>query len=175
MTDTKHYVYSARTTKEGLALLNKAKGDMSWDQFLNAAMAKQYDLDLSIIGLPPSEHLAQAAAKRALKAQEKADKVAKRAADTKAKADKKAADAKSAKEAKTAKDKADKKAAKDKADEGKADKAAKKADARKATTLVTVNPGETVDTGAERITALAENTHPVQVPATKPAKKTKKS
>ena len=106
----KHYVYSARTTEKGLALLNKTKGDKSWDTFINEAVAAHYDLPLDVIALPPSEFIANRAA---TKAKKEADKAA----------------AKVAKAAKTAKDKADKaakaKADKAKADKAKADKAAK--------------------------------------------------
>ena len=38
----KHYVYSARTTEEGLALINKAKGDRGWDGFVNEAICAHY-------------------------------------------------------------------------------------------------------------------------------------
>ncbi len=109
----KHYVYSARTTEKGLALLNKTKGDKSWDTFINEAVAAHYDLPLDIIALPPSEFIANRAA---AKAKKEADKAA----------------AKAAKAKKAAKDKADK-AAKAKADKAKAAKKAGKKTTKKAT------------------------------------------
>ena len=93
----KHYVYSARTTEAGLRLLNQAKGEMSWDQFLNTAISEHYKLDIGVIGLPPSRFLADRQAARELKAKEKAEKAAKAAADKQAKAEaKRAADKKKA-------------------------------------------------------------------------------
>ena len=38
----KHFVYSARTTEEGLALLNNAKGEMGWDSFINEAICRSF-------------------------------------------------------------------------------------------------------------------------------------
>jgi ATPase subunit of ABC transporter with duplicated ATPase domains len=87
----KHYVYSARTTKDGLAVLNKAKGDRGWDSFVNEAVAGHYKLDLNAIALPPSRFLAERQAAREQKAKEKAERAAKREAEKKAK---KAADRK---------------------------------------------------------------------------------
>jgi len=97
----KHYVYSARTTEKGLALLNKTKGnDMSWDQFVNEAVAAHYNLPLDVIALPPSKFLEEQKANREAKAAEKAAKKAKadRAKAEKAEA-KKAADKAKAKKA----------------------------------------------------------------------------
>lgn len=85
MAQNKHYVYSARTTEKGLALLNKTKGDMSWDQFINEAVAAHYKLDLGIIGLPPSKFLEEQKAKREAKAAEKAQRKADREAKAAAK------------------------------------------------------------------------------------------
>jgi FKBP-type peptidyl-prolyl cis-trans isomerase len=93
MPETKHYVYSARTTEDGLAVLNKAKGDRSWDDFISQAMAAHYNLDLNVIGLPPSKFLAERQAAKEQKAKEKAERAAKREAEKKAKAEaKKVAD-----------------------------------------------------------------------------------
>ncbi len=142
----KHYVYSARTTEKGLALLNKTKGDKSWDTFINEAVAAHYDLPLDVIALPPSEFIAKRAA---AKAKREADKAA----------------AKVAKAEKTAKDKADK-AAKAKADKAKEKPAAKAPKATK-TVKVTVKPGQTkVAKGGTRVHASKENTHEVEVPVT---------
>jgi hypothetical protein len=52
MSKQKYYVYSARTTEQGLALLNKTKGDRSWDAFISEAVSEHYGLDIAIIALP---------------------------------------------------------------------------------------------------------------------------
>ena len=141
----KSYVYSARTTERGLALLNKTKGTRSWDTFINEAVAKHYGLNLDVIGLPPSKFLEEQKAKKAAKEAEKVTKAAEKAAAAKVKAgDKAKADkAKVAEKAKADKAKADKakadKAAKAKADKAKADKV--KAD--KAAKPVTPEPETT--------------------------------
>jgi hypothetical protein len=91
----KHYVYSARTTKDGLAVLSKAKGERGWDAFVNEAVAEHYGLDLNAIALPPSKFIEEQKAKREAKAAEKAQRKADREAKAKEKADvKKAADRK---------------------------------------------------------------------------------
>ncbi|MGD1118215.1 MAG: hypothetical protein ABR886_01845 [Dehalococcoidales bacterium] len=91
MPDNKHYVYSARTTEKGLALLNKTKGDkVSWDAFINEAVAAHYNLDLATITLPPSQWILDRDAKRKAKEAEKAAKAkAKKATNKKAKETKK--------------------------------------------------------------------------------------
>lgn len=81
----KHYVYSARTTEDGLAVLNKAKGDRSWDSFVNEAVAEHYSLDLAAINPPPSRFLIDREEKRKAReaekaAEKKAKKPAKKAA-----------------------------------------------------------------------------------------------
>jgi hypothetical protein len=98
MAESKHYVYSARTTEKGLALLNKAKGEMSWDQFINTAVKAHYGLDLDL-NLPPSKFLADQAAKREARAAEKAAKQAEREAQAKAKEEAKEAATKAKKTA----------------------------------------------------------------------------
>jgi len=110
MAQNKHYVYSARTTEKGLALLNKTKGDMSWDQLINDAVAAHYKLDSGIIALPPSKFLEEQKANREAKAAEKAQRKADREAKAAAKKAEKAAAAKKA-GTKTGPAKADKKAA----------------------------------------------------------------
>jgi len=115
----KHYVYSARTTEKGLALLNKTKGEMSWDQFINDAVAAHYKLDADIVALPPSKFLEEQKAKRDAKATAKAEA---KAAREKAAADKKAEKAAAKKAPATGSKKADKKAAETKAADAKADK-----------------------------------------------------
>lgn len=72
----KHYVYSARTTEKGLAIINKAKGKRSWDSFVNEAVAEHYKLNLKTLTLV-SPHLAEREAKRKAKEAE-AKKPAKR-------------------------------------------------------------------------------------------------
>jgi colicin import membrane protein len=152
----KQFVYSARTTEKGLALLNKTKdaAGKSWDQFINDAVIAHYKLDAKVVALPPSKFLADREANRAKK---EADK-AKKTADRKAAAEKKAAD-------KKAKAAAAKKGGK-KAEKHMANAAnALKADSKPATEAVTVNPGETVVTTAgERVTADKANTKPMVVP-----------
>ena len=145
----KHYVYSARTTEKGLALLNKTKGnDKSWDQFVNDAIAAHYDLPLEVIALPPSKFLEEQKANREAKA---AEKTTKKAAADKAKADKAAAK-KAADKAKADKAKADKA----KADKAKADKAKKaKADKAKADKAVE-EPANPVETQAEEVPAITD-------------------
>lgn len=78
MPETKHYVYSARTTEEGLALLNKTKGEKNWDAFINEAVCVHYNLDPAIVNLPPSKYLMERDEKR--KAKGKPKKVAKKTA-----------------------------------------------------------------------------------------------
>ena len=93
MPETKHYVYSARTTERGLTLLNKAKGDRSWDAFVNEAVCAHYNLDPATVSLPPSKFLTEREEKRKAKEAEKAKKAAekrfkekgKKAAEKKAK------------------------------------------------------------------------------------------
>jgi hypothetical protein len=96
MPETKHYVYSARTTESGLALLNQAKGDRSWDSFVSEAVCAHYNLDPAVINLPPSKFLAEREERRKAKEAEKA----KKAAEKKAKEKAKKASEKKAKEAK---------------------------------------------------------------------------
>ena len=72
----KHYVYSARTTKDGLAILNNAKGKRGWDSFVNEAVAGHYGLDLSVIALPPSKFLEEQKARREAREAEKAKNTA---------------------------------------------------------------------------------------------------
>jgi hypothetical protein len=64
MPETKHFVYSARTTEQGLALLNKAKGEGGWDGFINEAVCEHYGLDPAAVNPPPSKYLAEREEKR---------------------------------------------------------------------------------------------------------------
>ena len=91
MPQSGHYVYSARTTEKGLALLNKTKGpEMNWDRFINEAVCAHYNLPLDVIQLPPSKFLAERDEKRKAKEAEKAAKKAEREAQAKEKAKAKA-------------------------------------------------------------------------------------
>jgi hypothetical protein len=85
MPETKHYVYSARTTEKGLALLNKVKGGMGWDRFINEAIAAHYKINLNDIMLPPSQFLAKREEKRKAKEAERAEKAAEKKAKEKPK------------------------------------------------------------------------------------------
>jgi len=111
----RHFVFSARTTEEGLRILNELKDklDMGWDEFVIDAMCTKYDLDRGALALPRTGPTAEE--KAAAKAAKEADKKAKADAKAKAKADKKA---------KAEKAKADKKA---KAKKAKAEAAEPKA------------------------------------------------
>jgi len=103
MPDKKHFVYSARTTEKGLALLNKTKGEMGWDQFVNKAVAAHYGLELSAITLPPSTYQVELEAKRKAKAEAKAAKDAlKKANDAEKAKEKKAREKAKADKAKKA-------------------------------------------------------------------------
>ena len=53
----KQYVFSARTTEEGLKILNelKAKLGMSWDEMVIDAMCTKYGLDRNVLVLPRVE------------------------------------------------------------------------------------------------------------------------
>jgi hypothetical protein len=53
----KHYVFSARTTREGLRQLNdvKRERDLSWDDLVIDAVCAHYGLDRSILALPKAE------------------------------------------------------------------------------------------------------------------------
>jgi hypothetical protein len=70
----KHYVYSARTTEKWLALLNKTRGERSWDGFINEAVCEHYRLDPAVISLPQSKFLMEREEKRKVKEAEKAEK-----------------------------------------------------------------------------------------------------
>jgi hypothetical protein len=94
----KHYVYSARTTDEGLALINKARGERGWDEFVNQAVAEHYGLDLGIIALPPSKFIEEQKSKREAREAEKVARKAEREAKAKDKAETRKAAEKKAKE-----------------------------------------------------------------------------
>lgn len=87
MPDTKHYVYSARTTEEGLAPPNKIRADrqISWDMLVNTAVCDHYHLDPVVINLPPSKYLAEREEKRKAREAEKVAKAKAKASGEKAK------------------------------------------------------------------------------------------
>ena len=151
-TGMKHYVYSARTTEKGLAILNKAKGDRSWDAFIAEAVAAHYSLDLAKVALPPSKFLADQSAKREKRDADRAKAKAAREAKAKEKA--------------AAKKAAEKKGAKKPANVTKAGKATapKQSEQETETVDVTVRPGETKVVGHTSVTAPADNSGPVTVP-----------
>lgn len=114
----KHHVFSARTTEEGLKVLNgiRESQGMSWDELIIAAINGHYGVEvprIELTGPTPEERAKAKAEKEAAKeAKAKEREDAKRAkADEKAKRQKTAADKKAKKEAE-AKAKAEK-AAKD--------------------------------------------------------------
>ena len=53
----KHYVFSARTTQQGLAALNelKVKLGVGWDELVIEAVCGHYGLDRSALTLPKAE------------------------------------------------------------------------------------------------------------------------
>lgn len=53
----KQYIFSARTTEEGLRLLNglKARLEMGWDELVIDAMCTKYGLDRGVLALPKVE------------------------------------------------------------------------------------------------------------------------
>jgi hypothetical protein len=53
----KHYVFSARTTREGLRQLNDIKREhgVSWDDLVIGAVCAHYRLDRSVLALPKAE------------------------------------------------------------------------------------------------------------------------
>ncbi len=69
MGDKKYYVYSARTTEAGLALLNKLKDGLGigWDRLVNDAVCEKYGLDPTVINMPVSDRIKELEAKRAAK------------------------------------------------------------------------------------------------------------
>ena len=146
----KHYVYSARTTEKGLALLNKTKGTTSWDTFINEAVAAHYKLSLDIINLPPSKFIEERAAKKAAKDSAKAKKLLDKAM---AKTNKKAVEVdKAAKANKKA-------AAKPVEKKGTGKKAPAETVVEEVKTVL--NPGDVKQVGDTIIAASATNTKPI--------------
>jgi hypothetical protein len=71
----KHYVYSARTTEQGLALLSKARGEKDWDAFVNEAVCEHYGLDMAVVVPPKKEKPAKKAGGNQQPAEEKIEAV----------------------------------------------------------------------------------------------------
>ena len=57
MAKEKHYVFSARTTEEGLKALNEVKVRLkvSWDELVIDAVSAHYNLDKAMMTLPKKE------------------------------------------------------------------------------------------------------------------------
>lgn len=57
MAKEKQYVFSARTTEEGLRALNalKAERNISWDDLVIDAVCAHYRLDRGVMALPKAE------------------------------------------------------------------------------------------------------------------------
>jgi hypothetical protein len=57
MAKSRHYVFSARTTREGLRQLNDVKRErgVSWDELVIDAVCAHYGLDRSTLALPKAE------------------------------------------------------------------------------------------------------------------------
>ena len=78
MAEGKHHVFSARTTKDGLRLLNelKAKLGISWDELVVNAVCAHYGLDKGVVAILKQARVAKPAkpksnAKRTEKAKTK--------------------------------------------------------------------------------------------------------
>jgi hypothetical protein len=57
MPKSRHYVFSARTTREGLRQLNDVKRErgVSWDELVIDAVCAHYGLDRSALALPKAD------------------------------------------------------------------------------------------------------------------------
>ncbi len=57
MAREKQYVFSARTTEEGLRALNqiKAESGVGWDELVIDAICAHYGLDMGVMALPKAE------------------------------------------------------------------------------------------------------------------------
>jgi hypothetical protein len=71
---SKHYVFSARTTREGLRQLNDIKREhgLSWDELVIDAVCAHYGLDKSILALPKAEKVTEVEAEAKAKPKPKA-------------------------------------------------------------------------------------------------------
>jgi len=86
MAREKQFVFSARTTEEGLKAPNevKARLKVGWDDLVVDAVCEHYGLDLAVIALPPSKFLEEQKARRQAREAEKAVRKAEREAKAKA-------------------------------------------------------------------------------------------
>jgi len=59
MADQKHHVFSARTTEEGLKVLNQLRAERSigWDDLVIDAVCAHYGLDRGVMAPPKAERL----------------------------------------------------------------------------------------------------------------------
>ncbi len=57
MAKEKHHVFSARTTEEGLEVLNQLKEErgIGWDELVIDAVCAHYGLDMGVMALPKAE------------------------------------------------------------------------------------------------------------------------
>ena len=57
MAKAKHYVFSARTTEEGLRQLNNIRKErgVGWDELVIDAVCAHYGLDMGAMALPKTE------------------------------------------------------------------------------------------------------------------------
>jgi len=74
MAKEKQYVFSARTTEEGLRALNELKGKLkvSWDEMVIDAMCERYGLDKAVMALPKKQKPAKDTDKQPQPAEEPA-------------------------------------------------------------------------------------------------------
>jgi hypothetical protein len=79
MPKSRHYVFSARTTREGLRQLNDVKRErsLSWDELVIDAVCAHYGLDRSILALPKAEKAPEVEAEAKAKPKPKAKAKAK--------------------------------------------------------------------------------------------------
>jgi hypothetical protein len=63
MAREKQYVFSARTTEEGLKALNEVKGRLkvNWDELVIDAVSAHYNLDKAVMSLPKKDKPAKEA------------------------------------------------------------------------------------------------------------------
>lgn len=99
MADKKHHVFSARTTPEGLAILNgiRAEHKIGWDELVIAAVNAHWGVEVPM--LPKDTGREEAKAKAEVEKAEAKAKVETEKAEAKAKAEAEKAEAKAKKEA----------------------------------------------------------------------------
>jgi hypothetical protein len=74
MPKSRHYVFSARTTRDGLRQLNDIKREhgLSWDDLVIDAVCVRYGLDKSTLALPKAEKVPKVETKSKAKPRPKA-------------------------------------------------------------------------------------------------------